>query len=129
MRPKIVNKLARAGRHYGPTWRYVFNFYPTLSYQLNGSLLSEEATRVAACLNRDGVAMTSVQALLGPQSCYHELCSQIENLQASLNGEIKEAGLGAEAADTIGEKRFIFEYLGRNPRFDPESVYARFALE
>lgn len=129
MKPKIIRKLARAGRHYGPTWRYVFNLYPTLSYQIDGSRLSDEASRVVGSLNRDGVAKTSVAALLGPESCYDELFGHIRTLQLSLHDEIKAAEMGADEHGAIGNKKFIFEYLGRNPQFAPEAVYARFALE
>jgi len=119
----------RAARHYGPTWRYVFNFAPTLSYQWRRQALYGEAARVLETLNDDGVALTSAKALLGSNSCYGELCGTVESFQASSRAEIARARLGVDNQDAIGKKTFILEYLGRNPKFDPASVYARFALE
>lgn len=121
--------MVRAARHYGPTWRYVFNFSPTLSYRWRRHSLQGEAARVLDLLNRDGVAMTSAQALLDSSTCYGELCGTVESFQASAQDEIEKAQLGVDDPDAIGRKTFIFEYLGRNPKFDHTSVYARFALE
>lgn len=129
MVPVRVKKLARAARHFGPTWRFMFNLSPTISYRLNRSSLQGEALRVLHDLNCDGVAMTSAQALLGSGSCYGELCGRVESLQASLTGEIAEAQSRADDQNAIGKKTFILEYLGRNPQFDPSGVYARFALD
>ena len=121
--------MVRAARHYGPTWRYMFNLSPTLSYHLRRTTLEGEAARVLHTLDRDGVAMTSAEALLGPGSCYGELCGAVESFQALSATEITRAQAGADDPQAIGRKTFILEYLGRNPQFDPMSVYARFALE
>jgi hypothetical protein len=129
MPAKTLRRLVRGGRRFEPTWRYVFNLHPTLSYHLSRSALQGDAARVLADLNRHGVAMTSVPALLGTDSCYGELCSRVEGLQTSMETEIEEAQAGADNPSTIGKKKFILEYLGRNPKFDPAGVYARFALE
>jgi hypothetical protein len=124
-----VKRMVRAARHYGPTWRYVFNFSPTLSYRWNHRRLQGEAAAVLNTLNRDGVAITSAEALLGAGSCYAELCGAVEGFQASSQAEIASAQRGVDDRNAIGKKTFTLEYLGRNPKFDPVSVYARFALE
>ncbi len=129
MTPRALRKLARKGRHFELTWRYLFNLQPTLSYKFSDRSVEGEAARVLKALNREGVAMTSAEALLGPGSCYHELCSTVEDLQATLAAEIIKAQTSADEAGAVGEKKFILEYLGRNPRFDSGSVYARFALQ
>lgn len=96
---------------------------------LSRSSVHGEAARVVDALNQNGVAMTSVEALLGPDTCYGELCGRVEALEASRSGEIAEAESGAEDENSIGEKKFILEYLGRNPQYDPDDVCARFALQ
>jgi hypothetical protein len=129
MVPKTLRMLVRRGRNFEPTWRYLFNLRPTLSYKLNRCSLQGEAARVLSALNRDGVAMTSAEALLGPSSCFSEVCGAVEGLQASLANDITRAKAGADNPNAIGDKKFILEYLGHNPQFDPASVYARFSLE
>ncbi|MCM3874377.1 MAG: hypothetical protein ND895_27115 [Pyrinomonadaceae bacterium] len=73
--------------------------------------------------------MTSVAALLPSSSCFGELSGTVEGWQASSGDKIAGAQAAVDAPDAIGKKTFILEYLGRNPKFDPASVYARFALE
>ena len=128
MIPTSVLRLRRSARHFGPTWRYMFNLKPTLRYQLSRTSLEGEAGRVLRDLNRHGVAVSSVESLLGPDSCYRELCGRVTSLQESLKTEIAGAASGADDSKAIGKKTFILEYLGRNPSFDPNDVYARFAL-
>jgi hypothetical protein len=61
----MLRKLSRAGRHFEVTWRYSFNLAPTLAYRLGRRSLSDEAERVVGELDGNGVAISSVQRLLG----------------------------------------------------------------
>jgi len=126
---KTFRSFSRRGRHFELTWRYLFNLGPTIAYKLRSDAIEAEAARILDALNRDGVAMTSAEALLGATSSYSELCEEVECLQTSLAAEIARAQEGSDDPDAIGQKKFILEYLGRNPQFDPGSVYARFSLE
>lgn len=126
MAATALRKFARAGRHFGPTWRCVYNLGPSLAYWFGKRPLSAEASQVLTDLNRDGVAITSVEALLGESACYEELCAAIGCLQGVLSEQITTARVGASSA---GKKTFILEYLGNNPVLDPDGIYARFALQ
>jgi hypothetical protein len=129
MAPNVMSRLARSGRHVGLTWRYLFNLSPTLAYKFNGVHPSGEAARVLNELNRDGVAVTSADKLLGPSSSYDELKTAIDKLELEQAPQLAEARRQADEPDTIGDKTFVLQLLGENPLFEPESIYARFALQ
>jgi hypothetical protein len=119
----------RVGRRHEPTWRYAFNLAPTLAYKFSRTRLSSEAARVLTDLNRDGVAMTTSEALLGPDSMFGELETTVNELELSLADRIAAARRAANDSESIGQKTFIYELLGNRPKLDPHSVYARFGLQ
>jgi len=125
---KPIRRLARAARKYELTWRYAYNLAPTLSHQRKDAPLTGEAARILNDLNRDGIAISSVDALLGSDSPYSELLKAVRRLESDKAGEIETARASA-ADETTGKKTFLLEYLGRNPVLDPGSVYARLAVK
>ena len=124
-----MRRMARAGRRFGPTWRYIFNLAPTLSYKLKRPSISGEAARILTDLNRDGMAITSAQALLGAAPCCREIYEAVEEMQRSMSNRIASARAEANEWGTIGEKSFLLEYLGRYPTLDPNDIFGRFALQ
>ena len=85
--------------------------------------LVAESARVVAGLNRDGVAMTSVSALLGPTSCFDELSAEIARLQKSLQDRIAAARSLADTSEIeIGKKTFLLQYLDDNPALYRQSI-------
>ena len=124
---KPIRRLARAARKYELTWRYAYNLAPTLRQKRREAPLTGEAARVLADLNRDGIAISSVQALLGKDSPYAEMLKTVKRLELDKAGEIASARASA-VDETTGKKTFLLEYLGRNPVLDPKSVYARLAV-
>jgi hypothetical protein len=129
MAPTALRQLARAGRNFELTWRYVFNLAPTLAYKFRPGPISGEAGRVLADLNRNGVAMTSARALLGPDSCYDELATAVDELERDLAERLAAERAAANDFDAIGRKTFMRELLGGRPVLDPDNTYARFALQ
>ncbi|MGH9901285.1 MAG: hypothetical protein ACRD68_05530 [Pyrinomonadaceae bacterium] len=125
----FYRQIVRAGRHFGPTWRYGFNLAPTLAYRFGDRSLSGEATRVVGDLNVYGMAVTSVDALLESRSCYEELGRTVDDLEDALAGRLAAARADANDTGAVGRKTFNIELLGGRPVLDPESVYARFALQ
>src|SRR5215468_9390752 len=127
----LRKRLAYAGRHFTPTWRYGFNLKSTLAYRRERSALSGisgEAGRVLDELNRTGVAITSADRLSGVGEYFAELDAAV----GKLDGEWAErVELARAEADNplIGRKTFILELLGHRPRLDPQSIFARFALQ
>ena len=95
---KKMRRIARATRKYKLAWRYAYNLLPTLSYQRRGSSLSNEAQRVLRDLNRDGIAISSVEALLGSDSGYSDLLATVASLQVGKAVEIETARANASDA-------------------------------
>src|SRR5690242_18510170 len=129
MIPQPILRLPRNARKNQLTWRYGFNLRPRLNHHLNGQPLTGEAARVIAHLNRDGIAISSVDKLMEADTCFPELLSATERLQQSRAQEIADARKHANDDSAIGKKTFMIEYLGRNPTLDPTSAFARLALE
>jgi phytanoyl-CoA dioxygenase PhyH len=119
----------RAGRKFEFTWRYVFNFQPTLAYQFNSPSLCSEGTRVLADLNHNGIAITSAQALLSANSCYDDLSTAVDGLENKLADRLMQARTAASDTSAVGRKTFNIELFGPRPVLDPSVIYARFALQ
>lgn len=126
---KPIRRLARAARKYELTWRYGYNLGPTINHQRQEPPLRGEAARILDDLNRDGIAVSSVEALLGPDSPYSDLRRCVEELQMKKGIEIELARASASDESTIGKKTFLLEYLGQHPVLDPESAYAGIAVK
>ena len=134
MAPTILRKLARASRSFEFTFRYLYNFTPTLAYKFGRRSLSGEATRVLEDLNRDGVAMTSAGALLGPSSCFNELDEAVDKLKHDLADQLAAGRAAAHGRDAPSreenfEKVFLFPLLGDRPVLDANDIHVRFALQ
>lgn len=124
----LRRRLARALRGRELTWRYVFNPRPTLAYRLDRPHLGPEESRVAAELHANGIARSTVPALLGSTALFDELVSEVRATEVSREEEIRRAREAANAPKTGGEKNFLLELLGLHPVLEPDSVFARFAL-
>lgn len=124
----LRRRLAYAGRHFTPTWRYGFNLKATLAYRFDQPALTGEAARILTELDRQGAALTSVEKLLGADSCFDELSRAVDELERDWAAQIAAARAQADEHDPA-HKTFIFQLLGDHPRLDPASVYARFALQ
>lgn len=125
---KLRQKIAYAGRHFTPTWRYGFNLKSTVAYLFDHAEVAGEAARVLSELNQNGIAIGSVDKLLPGSPVFAEMCEEVERLETSFAPGIEEARSTARQ-DTESLKTFIFKLLGEVPVLDPESVYARFALQ
>jgi hypothetical protein len=126
---KRIRTLARATRRHELTWRYGFNLMPTLNQRLHQRRLSAQACRVLGELNRNGIAMTSVEELVASTSHFTEMGEAVDRLQENRRGDVARARANATDESGIGQKTFLLEYLGHNPILDPASVFARFALQ
>src|ERR1043166_1646545 len=119
----------RKFRQNAVTWRYVLNLKPALGHMLDKTALTDEASRILRKLNKDGIAVSSAEALLGNSAAYTELCAQIKGLEADASTRIESARAEAADANAIGQKTFLYMLLGDKPEVDSESVFARFALQ
>ncbi|MFN0279981.1 MAG: phytanoyl-CoA dioxygenase family protein [Pyrinomonadaceae bacterium] len=80
-------------------------------------------------MNKNGVAVTTAEALLGNNSYYLELLDSVKTLESNLAKELSTARAGSGESDAIGQKVFNVEMLGTHPTFNIEDVFARFALQ
>lgn len=122
-----LRRIVRASRKNDLAWRYGFNLGPTLKHALQRAPLNDEARRVLATLNRDGIAISSVDALLGDSPVWPDLVRAVEQVQRDRAADIATARANVND-ETIGKKTFMLEYLGRNPELDPGSAFAKLAL-
>jgi hypothetical protein len=129
----IVRRLAKYGRTVGRrsdfTWRYLLNFRATVSYAVQPPTLANEAARVLECLNRDGVAVTSTQALLGAESCYPELVRAVDRHEREMAAEIAAFRESMIAGTQTARKKYILGLLSENRPLDATDIYTRFALQ
>lgn len=125
----ILRKLSYTARKQEVTWRYLFNLAPTLGWQNDRSQLTAEAHRVLSNLNRDGIAVTTAEDLLGPKSVYPEMEAAVAVLEEQLATELRDKRRKAGDTSALGQKTFLYHLLGKKPLLDEKSVFARFALQ
>lgn len=95
-------------------WRWLFNLGPTVSYLTHRGADSDEVIRITDDLERNGLSVSSTNAL----SLSRELWDELATACAELPIE----------PDRQGEKAFQVSLLGPTPELDPTSVFARVAL-
>jgi ectoine hydroxylase-related dioxygenase (phytanoyl-CoA dioxygenase family) len=109
-------------------WRYFDNLRPVLSYQLSKKpSLSDTAKQVLNDLNRDGIGITSVDALLGPTRCFVDLQNAIEGYKQELAAELEVAR--SQASDDSIEKAFKFSYVVGRRQLRSDDALVRFAVQ
>ena len=124
-----LRQIAGKGRRNEFLWRYGFNFAPTADYKLRNSRKpKEQEYRVINRLNRDGIAITSVNEL-GTLGHFEELAGCVDRLMGERHEELDRLKKQAGNSGPIGEKTFNVELLGSPLEFDPSCIYARFALQ
>ena len=114
-------------REVGLTWR-LFNLGPTLTYRRSGERPVGEAARVLEDIQRDGVAVTSVSALLGSDDLLVEMQQAAGELERQHADELATAREAAAARGDVGQKTYLVELLGSIATADPCSPWARMAL-
>jgi len=120
--------IAYAGRHFTPTWRFGFNLSSTLAFLLDHTEPTGEAARVLNELNQYGIAKSSVDRLFSDTTIFVKMCQEVDDLEQLLATDLDQARIAAKS-DTEGLKTFLYKLLGEKPELDPESIYARFALQ
>jgi hypothetical protein len=110
-------QLKKAALESETLWRFGFNLPSTLAYRRTKPALTAEGERIIALLDRDGIAVTSIDRLCSDRALYDELLAASKEL--------------VRTHETEGVEPYTHEanYLGASPLFDPDSVYARFAVQ
>lgn len=127
---KLLRKVAKAAGRHEVTWRYVMNFRAAMHHRLHRSACSGESARVLETLRRDGVAVTSVDALFGGSGVLEELM-RVARTVCSANADkiaaARELALSPDCDPLT--KPFTLEVLGSRPKLDLDSIFVRVALD
>jgi Phytanoyl-CoA dioxygenase (PhyH) len=124
-----IKAIAREQRHNEFFWRYGFNFRPLVNYKFDfESEAMFFAKKMVDDLNRDGIAMMSIDDLLTDRRLFHDLETAVETLLENRKDELELIRSKANDTDAIGDKTFNVELLGSEVEFDPDSIFAQFAL-
>ena len=96
--------------------RYLFNAKSVLDHRRQPPALGSEAVRVAAELERSGVALTSVNELIGDDALFQAIYDETLGLRARPDLEVDPA------------KPFLTELLGSSPELTPDDPLLALAL-
>ncbi|MEQ1761680.1 MAG: phytanoyl-CoA dioxygenase family protein [Pyrinomonadaceae bacterium] len=125
----MFRNLARETRRKELFWRYGFNLVPSLNYRFRSEGDANRETRnVLERLDREGIAITSIDELPELGAAFYDLDLTVKNILENRRTELNKLKLQANDKDKIGEKTFNVELLGSEVEFQPKSVFARFAL-
>jgi hypothetical protein len=125
--PEGVKQVARNFRDSSFKWRYIDNLSPLLKYAFKPGSMSAECERVLNDINRNGIAISSAQNLLGDYALYQQLTAEIDRLEQKLAPELEKAR--QESEGLAKHKTFIYDLLGKRPVLDPKDIMVRFALQ
>jgi len=123
-----MRSIIRAVKKTDLVWRYGLNLSPTFDYKIKSkNQLIDVEKSIIERLNSDGIAVTSIQELFGEDSEFQALETATKVLLENRKQEIDN--LKTMASDpAVGDKTFNLEMLGSELTFDPENIFARFAL-
>jgi hypothetical protein len=127
---QMIRSLVKKGRHTELFWRYGFNFVPWLDYKISSlDSNNETAQKIITGLNRDGIVISTVDEFAGEIAHFQELESSVGQILETRGGELQRMKSKANDVEAVGDKTFNIELLGSELTFDPESIFARFALQ
>ena len=118
-------------RTYEPLWRYGFNYGPTKAYRSAPPVLNDEAKRVLADVDRDGIAVSTLSDLTGDDSLLGRLQEEAARLEAARHDDIEARRARLASGDVGGakDKEYFIELLhSRRPVIEPDSLLAQVAL-
>lgn len=126
---RAERSVRRAANRTAPTWRYGVNLAPTLRWRRSQRPLDTEGARVLADLDRDGIAVTDLDALVGPAAAA-ALLDGADRARADHAARVDAARARLTAPDEGDaiQKPFVVEVLG-SPAPEPAGPLAAFALD
>src|SRR5262249_45395499 len=107
---------------------YLLNAGPSFGYARHRRELSEASARTVAALNRDGVAITSIDAIGIAPALFAELTDAVDRIESAKDDELADIRRRANDASAIGSKTFNVELLGPKPVLDTQNVFCRLAV-
>ena len=108
-------------------WRFWWNAAASRAWLRQGERVRGEVEqRLLNDLQRDGLAITTLDELYGDPGLFAELEAETARLAAAQAGMIAE--LRGRAGEKGAAKSYLHELLGARPVFDPDSVFGRICL-
>lgn len=127
---QIIRQIAAESRRKEFFWRYGFNFSSSLNHFFAPTKKSNEtAHRITETLDRDGIAVASIEEFDNLKTNFIELEQNAEKILHNRSSELEKLKSEAGDLEKIGSKTFNVELLGSTVNFEPHSVFARFALD
>lgn len=122
---KVAKELRVATRRSEIAWRYGYHLPKVLRYRVSATTaVSPEVQRVVQTLNRDGVARTSVAALLSSPESFQDLQDEVAGLQRARAAELAEA----RAHGSRGRmKSYTYDFF--RTLEDASPIHRRFATQ
>ena len=124
---QVERALRRAANRTELTWRYAVNVGPTSSWRRHRRPLDGVAARLVADLDRDGIAATTLDELLGTEEA-EALLAATDRIRAARDATVAEARARLAGPDDGTQKPYVVELLGSAPP-DPTSPLGAFALD
>src|SRR4051812_3943383 len=129
----VLRKLSKLSRTVGKqtdfTWRYMLNLGPTVSYAMAPETLSAEARRVVTDLNRDGVAVSSVDKLLSRgREQLVELAAAVSQREYEIAPQIETIRHALATGTRLTQKTYVLGLLPDHGSMDARDPYTRFAM-
>ena len=95
-------------------------------YQRSEHSLSDAQKDLLRRLRSDGIAITTVEDLMGDRSLFEELGNAVRTRQAQIKSMLNKV---RKQVDEPGFKTYLFELLDTRPVLDAKSVFVRFSLQ
>jgi hypothetical protein len=108
------------------SWRYLANWKPWIAYQRTRKPLDAIQADIVAQLERDGIAITSVEEFFGNSRLFEELEIAVQQRERDMADEIHKAREGRGQPNRV--KSYLIKLLGALPVLDPNDIFARLAL-
>ncbi len=90
--------------------------------------MSDHQEELLEELNRSGIAISTIERLLGEGNLWNELSSAVSHLLAVREDEFLRLRARAHDDKSLGSKTFNLEMLGSDLKFDATSIFARLSL-
>lgn len=110
-------------------WRYGSNLSSTIGYwRDHESRLRPVEKQIARDLDTYGIAISSIDKVLADSAEFEKLDIATGLLLRKKKADIDGLQFSANDESSVGSKTFNLEMLGSEVDFDPQSIFARFAL-
>ncbi|MET3493976.1 phytanoyl-CoA dioxygenase family protein [Variovorax boronicumulans] len=119
----IVNRLLYRIAECDPLYRHVLNRRATREFRAHQAELGDEGRRVLHDLDESGLAFTRIERFPGMADLFEEL------RERALLVEARRRDVVPAGSDQARTYAFMSNVLGSYPRFDPQSIFARFACQ